>query len=184
MKDKKLKINEIFYSLQGEGRWSGTPMVFIRFSGCNLRCPFCDTNHSKYREMTEEDILGEINKYPADDVCLTGGEPALQTTDKLISLLHEQGRYIHIETNGTKELPEGIDWVTLSPKRGKVVLKRADEIKIVYEYQPLEKWEKFPATFYYVQPCSEKKIKEIINVIKSNPLWKLSLQTQKILKVR
>lgn len=82
------KINEIFYSLQGEGYHTGTPAVFIRFSGCNLKCDFCDTRHEEGEMMTDEDIVNEIGKYPAVMVILTGGEPSLWIDDAFIALLH------------------------------------------------------------------------------------------------
>ena len=70
-----MRINEIFYSLQGEGNFTGIPAVFIRFSGCNMRCSFCDTKHESFKEMTEEEIISTVNKYPSSHVVITGGEP-------------------------------------------------------------------------------------------------------------
>ena len=124
------RINEIFYSLQGEGFWTGTPAVFVRFSGCNLRCPFCDTAHQAFTPMSADDILSACSEAPV--VVLTGGEPGLQVDAALIEALHGAGYRVHIETNGTVALPGGIDWVTLSPKEdvpglkgeGRVVLER------------------------------------------------------------
>ena len=84
-------INEIFYSLQGEGFHSGTPAVFVRFSGCNLQCPFCDTQHDAGTAMTEEAIVDEVANYPARLVVVTGGEPSLQLTASLVDKLHEAG---------------------------------------------------------------------------------------------
>ena len=110
------KINEIFYSLQGEGYHTGTPAVFIRFSGCNLKCSFCDTQHEAGTLMTDDEIIAEVSKYPAVTVILTGGEPSLWIDDALIDRLHKAGKYVCIETNGTRPLPESIDWVTCSPK--------------------------------------------------------------------
>ena len=136
------RINEIFYSLQGEGFWTGTPMVFVRLSGCNLQCPFCDTDHAEFTQMSASTIVEEVLK--AGDgcrrICLTGGEPSLQADDELISAFHSAGFTVHMETNGTREVPAGVDWVTLSPKNqvaglkgdGTVVLKKADEVKLVF----------------------------------------------------
>ena len=87
------KINEIFYSLQGEGYHTGTPAVFVRFSGCNLKCGFCDTRHEEGVMMTDEEIIAEVKKYPAVMVILTGGEPSLWIDDHLIGLLHQAGKY-------------------------------------------------------------------------------------------
>lgn len=116
------RVNEIFYTLQGEGAHSGIPAVFIRFSGCNLRCPWCDTDFTDFNEMTAEQIVAEaIDLYDIPNerrkmVVLTGGEPSLQVDTPLIDALHAAGFYICIETNGTRPLPEGIDWITCSPK--------------------------------------------------------------------
>ena len=95
------KINEIFYSLQGEGYHTGTPALFIRFSGCNLKCPFCDTQHEEGRWMDDEEIWAEAAACPARTVILTGGEPSLWIDDALIDGLHRLGKYVCIETNGT-----------------------------------------------------------------------------------
>ena len=88
-------------------------MVFVRLSGCNLSCPFCDTDFESYREMSETEIALEARKAGGDCryICLTGGEPSLQLNNSLVKALHEAGFKIHIETNGTRELPEGIDYI-------------------------------------------------------------------------
>ncbi len=98
------KINEIFYSLQGEGFHTGTPAVFVRFSGCNLRCSFCDTRHEEGVMMTDEEIVEKVSSFPARMVILTGGEPSLWIDKALISRLREAGKQICIETNGTRPL--------------------------------------------------------------------------------
>lgn len=85
------KINEIFYSLQGEGFHTGTPAVFVRFSGCNLRCSFCDTRHEEGVMMTDEEIVEKVSSFPARMVILTGGEPSLWIDKALISRLREAG---------------------------------------------------------------------------------------------
>ena len=131
----KYKIREIFYSLQGEGCNTGLPVVFVRFSGCNLRCPWCDTDFSTYTEYTAEQIVNSAIQLNAKAryVILTGGEPSLQVDDELINALHNAGYKIAIETNGTRPLPEKIDWITCSPKEGsKLYLQQADEVKVVY----------------------------------------------------
>ena len=128
------KINEIFYSLQGEGYHTGTPAVFVRFSGCNLKCSFCDTQHEEGTLMTDDEIIAEVSKYPAATVILTGGEPSLWIDDALVDRLHEAGKYVCIETNGTRPLPASIDWVTCSPKQGaRLAITRMDEVIVVYE---------------------------------------------------
>lgn len=179
------KINEIFYSLQGEGFHTGTPAIFIRFSGCNLKCHFCDTQHESGTMMTDENILYEVNKYPTRFVILTGGEPSLWIDETFINRLHDSGKYICIETNGTHPLPLGIDWVTCSPKEGgQVVLDKIDEIKVVYEGQDLTPYESFPATHFFLQPCSGQNITETVECVLRNPHWRLSLQTHKLISIR
>ena len=188
------KVNEIFYSLQGEGFWTGTTMVFLRFSGCNLDCPFCDTNHSGYRELGAEEIVAEVVQMGRDcgRVCVTGGEPALQLDDVLVEALHGAGFKVHVETNGTRPLPEGVDWVTLSPKTdvpglkgdGKVVLEKADEVKVVYLGKEVGKWAEFPAAWHFLQPCSCANTAETVAYIQAHPCWRLSLQTHKYLNIR
>ena len=121
------KINEIFYSLQGEGYHTGTPAIFVRFSGCNLKCDFCDTQHEEGKMMTDDEIIAEVKKYPAVTVVLTGGEPSLWIDDELIDRLHQAGKYVPIETNGTRPLPAAIDWVSCSTKEGaKLAIVRMD----------------------------------------------------------
>ena len=179
------KINEIFYSLQGEGFHTGTPAVFIRFSGCNLKCPFCDTHHEEGTLMSDEEILAEVRKYPARTVILTGGEPSLWIDEELINLLHQAGKFICIETNGTHPLPDGIDCITCSPKQGgELKLTRMDEVKVVYEGQDLTAYELLPATHFFLQPCSCKNTAETVAYVLANPKWRLSLQTHKLIDIR
>lgn len=179
------KINEIFYSLQGEGFHAGTPAVFIRFSGCNLKCSFCDTRHEDGERMTDEAILAEVMKYPAPMVILTGGEPSLWIDDALIDRLHRAGKFVCIETNGTRSLPSGIDWITCSPKQGgKVVLDRMDEVKVVYEGQDITSYESLPARHFFLQPCSCSNTQATVECVMEHPRWRLSLQTHKLIDIR
>jgi organic radical activating enzyme len=177
------KINEVFYTLQGEGAHSGIPAVFVRFSGCNLRCPWCDTEFSDFTEMSADEIVREalsIYDIPNERrkmVVLTGGEPSLQVDTPLIDALHAAGFYICIETNGTRPLPDGIDWITCSPKmvyqsegrsisetvyqrsglsakRSSLALKRVNEVKVVFTgtYDP-EIWRsQLEAEHWLLQP--------------------------------
>ena len=135
----KYRVNEIFYSLQGEGRNTGRAAVFIRFSGCNLRCSFCDTDFSSYTEMSGDDILEAIRPWKhCGFVVLTGGEPSLQVDDALVDALHREGFCLAMETNGTHAVPEGIDWVTVSPKVAPADFskgerpQRMDELKVIW----------------------------------------------------
>ena len=189
------KINEIFYSLQGEGFWTGTPSVFIRFSGCNLRCPFCDTIHDKGKNMSEEEIIQSIDIYPANHVILTGGEPSLFVTKSLLDKLHSIGKYVAIETNGTNKLPEGIDWITVSPKNNFVekatpIIRQCDELKIVFSNTNFDPHIEIKANHRFLQPCdtgnsetNQKILQAAIAFIKENPTWRLSLQTHKIIGI-
>lgn len=197
------KINEIFYSLQGEGHHTGYPSVFIRFSGCNLQCPFCDTRHNEGVAMTDTDIVRAINLYKADWVVLTGGEPSMYVDSDFIRLIKQAtGKKVAIETNGTNELPEGIDWVTVSPKIGinemvgnpEIKVGRADEIKVVDVGQNLDIYFDLPCkrenTLMYLQPCyvSDAKTREsntlrTVRRVLEDPRWTLSLQTHRYLGI-
>lgn len=178
------KINEIFYSLQGEGFHTGTPAVFVRFSGCNLKCSFCDTRHEDGTLMSDEEILQAVSAYPSNIVILTGGEPSLWIDQAFIDLLHQAGKYICIETNGTNPLPEGIDWVTCSPKGSPLRLTHIDEIKVVYTGQDLTAYANLKASWHFLQPCSCRNTKEVVEYILHHPLWRLSLQTHKLIDIR
>lgn len=192
------KVNEIFYSIQGEGAWAGTPAIFIRFSGCNLKCPFCDTDFKSYEEMTDEQIMSELKKYPSKMVILTGGEPTLQVNNDFVIKLKSKGYYVAMETNGTNIPAPSIDWVTVSPKEdyvkgGKLKVQRANEVKVVFDltHNDPSKYLGIISSNYYLQPCdvgNKKKNDEImkatVEYCKKNPIWHISLQTQKILKVR
>ncbi|MDR1865482.1 MAG: 7-carboxy-7-deazaguanine synthase QueE [Bacteroidales bacterium] len=180
----KKRVNEIFHSLQGEGFWTGIPMVFIRFSGCNLACDFCDTVHEAYTEMSVADILARIERFAVQRVCLTGGEPSLQADDELIEALHRQNRIIHVETNGTHPLPANIDWITVSPKTDHIALAKANEIKMVYQNRDISAWLDFEAEHYYLQPCSCTCTEQVIDYIKEHPPWRLSVQLHKLLNFR
>lgn len=190
-----MRINEIFYSLQGEGRHTGTPAVFVRFAGCNLKCSFCDTDHSRSVEMTEEEIVKEVRQFPARFVVITGGEPSMQVTASLIEKLHAEGCYVAMETNGTYELPEDcqIDWITCSPKEKPLKLHRIDELKVVYEGndEGVDRYANVEAKEYRLQPCDVKdetqnkaNLQGAIGYCLKHPKWKLSLQTHKIINVR
>lgn len=197
-----MKVNEIFYSLQGEGHFTGTPAVFVRFSGCNLNCDFCDTQHNRGTEMSEDEIIAEVSKYPTYHVVITGGEPTLQLTSSLVNKLHTAGKFVQIETNGTRPLIDDldflVDWVTVSPKYGSIPnIQRIDELKVVYDMahpEHIANLEKVEAPFlngYYLQPCdrinkeyNETNLASCIKYIMDHPKWNLSLQTHKMLNLR
>lgn len=188
-----MKVNEIFYSVQGEGHFTGTPAVFLRLSGCNLKCDFCDTQHTSYTVMSEEEIVQQVCTFPSRHIVITGGEPTLQLTASLAQKLHDTGFFIQIETNGTHTLPDGchIDWVTCSPKSAPVVISPIHELKVVYWGQDISDWEKISYCEHRLQPLDTQdstRNAEILHLtldyLLQHPLWKLSLQTHKILNVR
>lgn len=197
---KKYKVNEIFYSLQGEGVWAGRAAIFVRFSLCNLRCPFCDTDFSKFKEMSQQEIISEVQRLDGDCrfIVFTGGEPTLQLDFPLIDELHRLGYYIALETNGTHEIPEGVDWVTCSPKtayiekdKARVRIKEASEVKVVFDGEHEVSTYGIHAPNLYLQPCdvgNEERNKEILSktvaYIEAHPEWRLSLQQQKIIGVK
>lgn len=153
---RKMRINDIFYSLQGEGYNTGRAAVFVRFAGCNLRCSFCDTEFDSYREMTPDEVVAEVAScgstlanQPLPLVVLTGGEPTLQVDEAFVDLLHQHGYEVAMESNGTRPAPRNLDWLTVSPKtlpqppsrsatqgdacpEGLKKGKAADEVKIVF----------------------------------------------------
>lgn len=183
------RINEIFYSLQGEGYHTGRAAVFVRFAGCNLHCAFCDTDHSASIPMSAAEIAEQVFTFSADPhtlIVLTGGEPSLQVDEALLRELHRHGQTIAIETNGTRPIPDAIDWVTVSPKAdGTVVLNKADEVKVVYLDQEVQHWLKdIRATHYYLQPCSCANTQQVVEYILLHPEWRLSLQAHKYINIQ
>ena len=134
-----MKVIEIFESIQGEGRWVGTPVTFIRLAGCNLHCPWCDTKESwgdVGTEMSIYDVCNQVKEFDNRIVVLTGGEPTIQPLlSSLIRTLSENGYYVAIETNGTNNITHtcGVKWITCSPKPESQyrVSCDADEIKLV-----------------------------------------------------
>ena len=193
------RINEIFYSLQGEGFHTGTPVVFVRFSGCNLRCSFCDTQHQAGEMMSLQEVVNEVNKYPiAPLLVLTGGEPSLFIDEAFVAELKQKtGKKIAIETNGTRLLPINLDWVTLSPKSSfdggdlePCVLTHCDELKVVYLGQDLAQYDDIEAKYRFLQPCFVEDLEQrkanmqaCVEAVKTCPNWRLSLQIHRVLNI-
>ena len=205
------KIKEIYYTIQGEGFHTGRPAVFCRFSGCNLWsgresdrdkavCKFCDTDFwgtdgrygGRYDAINLTMTIKALwpdNEQPVFVVC-TGGEPALQIDEKLIQVFKEFNIEIAIETNGTISLPEGIDWVCVSPKADTdILMTRGNELKLVYpqaENTP-EFFENLNFDHYFLQPLDDENqfqnTKDCIDYCMRNPKWKLSVQTHKYLGI-
>ncbi|MDI3325375.1 7-carboxy-7-deazaguanine synthase [Pontibacterium granulatum] len=205
-------IKEIFYSLQGEGAHSGRPAIFCRFAGCNLWsgreqdrdsavCDFCDTdfigtdgnNGGKFNDA--ETLVKFLTRlWPQDMkhryVIFTGGEPALQLDEALIEACHAADFEIAIETNGTKPLPDGIDWVCVSPKAdAELVITSGDELKLVYPQRLAmpERFESLAFQHFYLQPMDgpmrEMHTRDTVQYCMDHPRWKLSLQTHKLLGI-
>ena len=194
---KKYKVNEIFYSLQAEGKNAGTPAVFVRFAGCNLQCPFCDTNHEPFVEMTKDEIEARVKELdPSGEalVVITGGEPTLQLTEKEPMF---ENRSTAMETNGIIKAPRWVKWVTISPKTklSQAKLASANELKFLYGWFDdkylTEVIEPF-ATLYgiklYIQPTADKDGKfDVIpaaEFAKAHPVWRLSLQWHKLFNIQ
>ena len=206
------QIKEMFYTLQGEGARAGRPSVFCRFTGCNLWsgrekdrshsvCTFCDTdfvgtdgqNGGKFntaKELSEAIQTfwpkNELNRY----VVFTGGEPGLQLDEAIIKAMHGLDFEIAVETNGTLDLPFGIDWVTVSPKADSILkILNGNELKLVFPQENV-----VPASFedmgfdnFYLQPMDNQNkdinTQKTIQFCLENPKWKLSLQTHKFMGI-
>lgn len=195
-------VNEIFYSLQGEGINTGRAAIFIRLSRCNLRCPYCDTEFDTGQEMTIEEIAQNIDRYAGRFIIWTGGEPTLQLTDEVVAYFKALGYTQAIETNGTRRPPHGLDYITCSPKPE--AMKRLHESfpEGVSEFRfPIGSSGILPppiedlphAEAYLVSPIfigndaqsmDPAALARCIEFVKNNPRWRLSLQTHKLINIR
>ena len=207
-------VKELFYTLQGEGANAGRPAVFCRFAGCNLWsgreqdrasaiCKFCDTDFvgtdgthgGKYQ--TAEGLANKVESHwPSKDhrrrfVVLTGGEPMLQIDDALVGSLHARGFEIAVETNGTVDAANGIDWVCVSPKAGNGLLVRSGhELKLVFPQAGArpEQFAHLAFENFYLQPMDgpdrAANTKAAIDYCQQHPQWTLSTQTHKMLGIR
>ena len=208
----KYRIKEIFFTQQGEGKNTGKDFIFVRFSGCNLWsgqekhrvsaiCKFCDTdfygtdgiNGGKYqaKELIEKIKSLWISADSQIRVVLTGGEPLLQVDKGLISALKKEKIYIAVETNGTLEAPDGIDWICMSPKANtEIKLRKGSELNVVYPQKNLnpDNFNVLDFKNFYIQPMDsenyEDNVSQSVKYCMQNPNWKLSLQTHKILGIR
>lgn len=205
-------IKEIYYTLQGEGIHAGKPAVFMRFSGCNLWtgreedrhkaiCQFCDTNFwgtdghlgGKYSTSALMKVLNKlwdgVDPLYKFIVC-TGGEPGLQLDEELIDALHSHGWKIAIETNGTVELSDGIDWICMSPKANtEIVVTQGNELKLVFPQKnmnPID-FEKMDFEHFLLQPLDDPDVEEntykAVAFCKSHPKWRLSIQGHKYIGI-
>ncbi|HUS02100.1 MAG TPA: 7-carboxy-7-deazaguanine synthase QueE [Chitinophagaceae bacterium] len=195
-----LPVMEAFYTIQGEGYHQGKAAYFIRLGGCDVGCVWCDVKESwdanAHPVKTIADIVGEAKKFPARLAVITGGEPLLHDLTELTNKLHNAGFQTNIETSGSSTLSGTWDWICLSPKKFKAplqeILQKAHELKIVIFNKSDLKWaEKYAAMVpaeckLYLQPEWGKAsvvTPMIIDYIKSNPKWELSLQIHKYINV-
>ena len=194
------KINEMFYSIQGEGIRAGTPAVFVRFAGCNLRCNIkemgfdCDTDFEKYTEYTTLEIIRKVTVLGRDCewVILTGGEPGMQVDEELIETFHTHKYRVAIETNGMYLLPAEIDWVTLSPKveTSKIKVSHVDEVKYVMAADAELPMDDYHAQHKLLSPAFKgddpdpEAIAHCVELVKQNPSFRLSLQSHKFIGIR
>ena len=195
------RVNEIFLSIQGEGIRAGTANVFVRFTGCNLQCAQepgpkspggfdCDTEFASGRQVSLPELVEwvQVEAGACRWVILTGGEPGLQTSLELIDAIHGAGFMVAIETNGSVELPEGLDWITVSPKVAEHCIrqKTASEVKYVRCHG-----QAIPKTCVTADHClispgfdgnqfNGKNYQWCVDLIKQNPNWRLSLQGHKL----
>lgn len=190
------ELVEIFESLQGEGRNMGRPCVFVRFAGCNLKCPWCDTDLTKRFSASLDELLAELGQYKAKSVILTGGEPTMQKEmPELVAALKKAGYWIGVETNGTNDADwlGFVDYVACSPKRGASVrLVEANEVRVVAEDEATADFcrkvrRQIAATDYYVSPCDHDGQIDFAtakSVLSQLAGWSLSVQLHKILGFR
>jgi len=195
-----LPLMEAFYTIQGEGTFTGHPAYFIRLGGCDVGCVWCDVKDSweagKWPVKPIEDIVAEAETYPGRLVVITGGEPLMYDLGPLTSLLKERGFTINIETSGAHPFSGSFDWVCFSPKKFKAphpsIYEKADELKvIVFHKSDIEFAEKHAGLVRnecarLLQP-EWSKAKEMTNLIveyvKFHPNWKISLQTHKFMDI-
>lgn len=194
------RVNEIFYSIQAEGMNAGRPAVFVRLAGCNLKCPFCDTDHEPYAEMTKGQIEAEVDRLDPTDaayeraiVVFTGGEPTLQLDDGEELC---RGRHRAMETNGILPPPKWMDHITISPKTrlDEAQWRKADELKFLhgqFDDGYLAEIGRLAGHFgipCFIQPTADKDghfdPSGAIAFAKAHPAWRLSLQFHKLINIR
>ena len=192
---------ESFYSIQGEGFHSGRAAFFIRFAGCDVGCTWCDVKESwdveQHPIVSISKILDEVKVSKTDFVVITGGEPAMYNLGPLTSALKESNIEIAIETSGAYPINGHIDWICLSPKKFKMPLEenysKAHELKMIafnnHDFKwALELGQKVSLTCQkFIQPEWDKQediLPKLIEFVKSNIDWQISLQTHKFLNVR
>lgn len=196
----QLPVMERFYTIQGEGRYSGRAAYFIRLAGCDVGCVWCDVKESwdaeQHPALTLVDLVAEVKKTPTDFVVITGGEPAMYDLTTLVEMLHENGIETAIETSGCYPLKGAVDWYCFSPKKFKApceeAYQKASELKVVIFHPSDFAWAESHAErvgescMLYLQPewsKQERILPLIIDYVKLNPRWKVSLQTHKFMNI-
>ena len=196
----QLPVMESFYTIQGEGFYQGRAAYFIRLGGCDVGCVWCDVKDSwdasKHPLVNIDDLLKEVNDTPAEMVVITGGEPLMHDLSLLTKTLQAAGLETNIETSGSSPLSGSWNWICLSPKKFKAPLPEvvpfANELKIIVFNKTDFKWaEEFaaqvsPGCKLYLQPEWSKSVEItplIVEYIKANPKWELSLQLHKYINV-
>ena len=195
-----LPVMEHFYTLQGEGSHSGRAAYFIRLAGCDVGCVWCDVKESwdisPNQYLTIENIVSAVGQTPTDFVVITGGEPTMHNLTELTSALHAKGYEIAIETAGVHPLKGQVDWYCFSPKKFKAPIAEAytlaQELKVVIAHPSDFEWAEQHAAKVsascelYLQTEWEKQerfLPLIIDYIKRNKNWKISLQTHKYMQI-
>ena len=191
-----LRVKEIFYSLQGEGGRQGEASIFIRLSGCNLKCDFCDTDFSGGENLSLEQILSMIMQFSCKWIVWTGGEPTLQLMDKCLLFFRQAGFFQAIESNGHNKLPKLLDYTVISPKDltdyAKRINPQVDEIRLpVKDNDFIPSLDSLPkAKYYFLSPIfmndeveTRKNIDYCVKIIKQFPEWRLSLQIHKLIGI-
>lgn len=195
-----LPVMEMFYSLQGEGYHTGKPAFFLRIGGCDVGCFWCDVKESwkasSHPLYSIEKILNEIKKTTADSIVITGGEPYLYNLAHLTQTLKDNNYIIFIETSGTVAISGRVDWICLSPKKKQPPLpyfyEKANELKVIIHDESDFAWAEQNAlkvnkeSKLYLQPewsVASKMTPQIIEYIKENTKWTISLQTHKFLNI-
>jgi|TARA_B100000530_G_C15916995_1_gene471676 7-carboxy-7-deazaguanine synthase len=198
--DSKIPVMESFYSIQGEGFHTGKPAYFIRLAGCDVNCHWCDVKESwdisEDQYLSIDEIISNVIKYSAETVIITGGEPLMHNLSELTDALKEKNKKIHLETSGTHPISGHFDWICFSPKKFKDPLddffKLSNELKIIvyndsdflWAEELLKKIKNNPKLTLQPEWSKSKEINpKILNYIKSNPKWRISLQTHKYLNV-
>jgi len=195
-----LPLAEAFYTIQGEGYNSGKPAYFIRLGGCDVGCSWCDAketwNPRLYAPTPVEEIVAEALKYPVKAIVITGGEPLTYPLGILCKLLKENGFIIFLETSGSKTISGRFDWICLSPKKKKPPVEGmhqlASELKVIIETEDDFKWAELNRKEVrkdcrlYLQPewsRSRSILPLIIEYVKRDPSWNISLQTHKYMNI-